>query len=286
MNFPSDRTWLWMAAALYAVAFITSTTSMLRSKGRSHGLLLGLVIFGVMSQTVGLYLRGMERDGCPIRNTFEVVQFVVWSVTLFYVVVGTAFRVSLLGYFTSGLAVAMSIVSLSIHSWDAQARPPVFGGVPWIEVHASFGLIAYGAFGTLAITSLMFLLQTFSLKQKHLRGLFAFLPPIVALEGINFRLLLTGLVVLTISIAVGGHYYRQDPESISGTKLVVATAVWFAYMAALALRLRRILVSATLAWTCLVLFGFALISLGPISRHREASTTAAPQDSNATGVRP
>ncbi len=266
MDFLTDRAWLWIATAFYAIAFATSTFSMARSRSRSRGLMLALVVIGAAFQTTGLYLRGLEAGGCPVRNTFEVIQFVVWSATILYLVVGTAFRVSLLGYFTSGLAVVLSIASLSIPGWDAATRPPIFGGVPWIEAHASLGLFAYGAFGTLALTSLMFLLQTFSLKRKHVRGLFAFLPSIVALEQINYRLLLTGLVVLTVSLVAGAHYYSQDPDSISGMKLVVATTVWFAYMVVLALRLRRVLVSASLAWTCLALFGFALYSLGQITR--------------------
>ncbi|MGH8020161.1 MAG: cytochrome C assembly family protein [Opitutaceae bacterium] len=275
MDFLSDRAWLWIATAFYAIAFATSTISMVRSKGRSRGLMLALVVAGAAFQTTGLYLRGLEAGGCPVRNIFEVVQFVIWSATILYLVVGTAFRVSLLGYFTSGLAVVLSIVSLSIPGWDVATRPPVFSGVAWIEVHASLGLFAYGAFGTLALTSLMFLLQTFSLKHKHVRGLFAFLPSIVALEQINYRLLLTGLVVLTVSIVAGGYYYSQDPDSISGMKLVIATAVWFAYLIVLTLRLRRVLVSGALAWSCLALFGFALFSLGLITRPRSTVETVA-----------
>ncbi|BET68070.1 hypothetical protein ASA1KI_29880 [Opitutales bacterium ASA1] len=269
-----DRTWLWLAAALYAIAFVTSTVSMIRGRGRAHGALLSLVVVGVLLHTFGLYQRGVAGGGCPVRNTFEVVQFVAWSITILYLVVGTSFRVSLLGYFTSGLAVVLSLVSLSVSRWDATVGPPVFGGVPWIEVHASFGLFAYGAFGTLALTSLMFLLQTFSLKAKRLRGLFAFLPSIVALEQIGFRLLVTGIAVLTLSILVGGHYYRQEPDSITAVKLAFATGVWAAYMVALVLRLRRTLVGASLAWTCLALFGVALVSLGPISRRPETSLDA------------
>ncbi|MBE2215663.1 MAG: cytochrome c biogenesis protein CcsA [Opitutaceae bacterium] len=275
----SDRTWLWISAAFYAGAFIWATIAMLRSQARTRrGVMLGLIGAGLAIQTFGLHMRGMEAGGCPVRNTFEVVQFVIWSFTVLYLIVGPAFSLSLLGYFTSGLAAVMSVTSLLIARWDGAVGPPKFGGVPWIEVHASLALFAYGAFGTLALTSLMFLLQTYSLKRKHLRGVFSFLPPIVALETINFRLLLTGLSVLSVSIVLGAIYFAKEPESIAATKLLVALAVWCAYCAVFFLRVRRLLVSVGLAWSCLALFGVALYSIGVINsgmaRHPAPATGA------------
>lgn len=261
----ADRTWLWISAAFYAAAFLWTSVAMVRSRTRTRGVMLGLVGAGLAIQTFGLHLRGMAGGGCPVRNTFEVVQFVVWSFTVLYLIVGPAFSLSLLGYFTSGLAATMSVTSLLMPRWDSSVGRPVFGGVPWIEVHASLALFAYGAFGTLALTSLMFLLQTFSLKRKHLRGVFNFLPSIVALETINFRLLLTGLGVLSISILLGAVYFAKEPNSIGSTKLLIALAVWCAYCAVFFLRVRRLLVSAGLAWSCLALFGVALLSIGPIN---------------------
>ena len=113
--------------------------------------------------------------------------------------------------------------------------------------------------------ALMFLLQTFSLKRKHLRGVFNFLPSIVALETINFRLLLTGISVLSVSIILGAVYFAKEPGSIAATKLLVALAVWCAYAAVFFLRTRRLLVSEGLAWSCLALFGVALYSIGVIN---------------------
>ena len=274
-----DRTWLWIAAAFYAAAFAWVTWSMIRGHSRSRTVLLVMIALGLLAQTLGLHQRGMAHGGCPLGNRLEIVQFVIWSFTVLYLIVGPAFRLSLLGYFTSGLAAVLSVISLAVGSWDGPRLPPLFGGDPWIEVHASLALFAYGAFGTLALTSVMFLLQSFSLKQKRLHGVFSFRPSIVALEGINLRLLLTGLGVLTFSIVVGFIYFAREPDSISPAKLLIASAVWGAYLGVLVLRLRRLLVSTGLAWACLALFFAALLSLGPINaglkRSREEPQTAA-----------
>jgi len=253
--------WLWIAAALYLAAFLSSAVAMARAHVRSRSLMLGLVVSGLVAQTIGLYLRGLEAGGCPVRNEFEIVQFVVWSFTVLYVIVGPTFRVSMLGFFTSGLAVILSIASLLVPSWDTPGVEPVFGGEPWIEIHATLALFSYGAFGTLAITSLMFLLQNYSLKKKRLRGLFSLLPSLVDLEKMNFRILATGLAGLTFALVVGGVFYHRDPASVAASKLLAATAVWFAYLVAFVLRISRRLVGGTLAWTCLALFAAALLSL-------------------------
>ncbi len=264
---------------LYAVAFLSSSYALMAHRRRPRALLSVLIGLGLAIQTVGLHQRGFNSSppGCPLHNTFEIVQFVIWSFTILYVIVGTAFRVSVLGYFTSGLAAVLSVTSLLVKHWDPVVHQAVFGGNPWIEVHASLALFAYGAFGTLALTSLMFLLQTFSLKRKHLRGVFSLLPPIVDLESINFRLLLTGLAVLSFSILVGAIYYHRDPDSIGATKLLIALGVWVAYVSVMILRLRRLLVANALAWTCLALFGLALLSLPPINSgsRRPAAPAAA-----------
>jgi len=44
------------------------------------------------------------------------------------------------------------------------------------------GVVSYGVFALLALTSLMFLLRHFSLKVEHLGGLFSFLPSILDLD--------------------------------------------------------------------------------------------------------
>src|SRR5690606_36452357 len=121
-----DRTLLWISAVLYAAAFIFSSYCVLARRQRPRLLLAVMIGAGLVAQTVGLYVRGMENTppGCPLHNPFEIVQFVIWSFTVLYIVVGTAFRVSTLGYFTSGLAAVLSVTSLLITGWDVPGDKP------------------------------------------------------------------------------------------------------------------------------------------------------------------
>jgi len=236
--------------------------------------MFALIVVGYVLQLFGLGERGRAVGGCPLGNTFEIFQFTAWSGITLYLVVGVTFRSSLLGYFTSCLAAALTLVSLAAPGWDATRRAHIFGGNPLIELHAALALFSYGVFGLLALTSTMFLLRNFSLKSKQIGGWFSFLPSILDLDHIGVRLLGAGVAILGASLAVGSAYWLRDTASVSVTKLLVTVGVWVAYAAVLALRLTGRLLAKRFSWTCLTLFAIALLSLGPVDASRHPATAA------------
>jgi len=264
----TDRTWLWFAAVAYLAGFTLGTIALLRDRRHSHGLMYGIIATGFVAQTVGLYLRGLAVKGCPLGNTFEMFQFTAWSAISLYLMVGVVFRLSLLGYFTSMLTATLTLVSLAIPAWDATRRVGIFGGNAWIEFHAALALFSYGVFGLLALTSVMYLLRNYSLKHKHLSGMFAFLPSIRDLDHICLRLLIAGVTLMSTSLAVGAVWWLREPPADNVLKVLATLAVWVAYAGTLVLRLRGSLVAQRLAWTCTALFAAALLSLGAVDSHR------------------
>jgi HemX protein len=280
MDFPSfaDRDLFAMSAVCYALGFIHGTVSLIRRRRHSRWLMFTAMAGGWVIQTLGLMIRGMATKGCPLGNTFELLNFVVWSCILVYLVIGPTFRLSLLGFFTAGLSATVSIVALIPSGWDSTLRVRIFGDNPWIEFHAALALFSYGVFGLLALTSVMYLLQNHYLKQKRRPAMFGYLPSIVQLDTTNLRLLGFGVAVLTTSLLVGGHYFHEDPSRVNVFKLGATISVWAAYLVVLLLRLRAKLLTKRFAWVCVILFLLALASLGPIDNsrnHSPASTNAA-----------
>ena len=181
----------------------------------------------------------------------------------------------MLGYFSSCLGAALTVLSLSIPAWDATRRTHIFGNNPWIEFHAALALFSYGVFALLALTSGLFLLRLFSLQSKRIGGWFSFLPSIMALDHIGLRLLQAGVTLLGLSLAVGSVYWLRDTGSVSHAKLLITVGLWVAYAAALYFRLRGRLLAKRFAWTCLILFAAALASLGPVDASRRTPPAAA-----------
>jgi HemX protein len=268
----SDRQWLWCAAGLYSAGLLLGTVSLVRGQ-RTSGILIYIAILaGYILQNIGLGIRGHATGGCPLGNRFEIFQFTAWSAITLYLVVGVTFRSSLLGYFTSCLGAALTLLSLSLPAWDAVRRTHIFGGNPWIELHAALAIFSYGVFGLLALTSALFLLRHFSLKSKHLGGWFSFLPSILDLDHIEVRLLGTGVALLTLALLFGSVYWTRDTATVGHAKLAATLAVWAAGVIAVVLRYMGRLLAKKFAWTCLALFAAALLSLQAVdgSRHPEA----------------
>ena len=269
----TDRALLWLGALLYLAGFLTGLVALLRRQPRPglRTILNTLLIGGWGFQMAGLYVRGMAVGGCPLGNTFEILQFVAWSAMVVYFFVGTTLHVTLLGLFTAGYAAALALVSLLVPHWDLTRGLKIFGNNPWIELHAALAVFSYGVFGLLAMTSLMHVLQSWSLKHKRLNGLFWFLPSVVQLDQINCRTLVLGVALLSISLGVGASWWVRDTASVDVPKLAVTLGVWSAYLLVGLLRWRARLVAVRFAWVCLVLFIIALLSLGPVnsSRHHQ-----------------
>ncbi len=177
---------------------------------------------GFALQTLFLYQRGKVIGRCPLTNLFEVLVFLSWAVVLFYLVIGPSYRVSLLGAFTAPLAFALQTVALISGLDSISARAPVN---PYLEFHAAFSLLAYGAFVLAGLAGAMYLLQERQLKTRKLNAAFFELPPIHSLGVANSRLIAVGFVLLTVGMLAGFGIGR----STTSFKLGWSIGVWLLY---------------------------------------------------------
>jgi HemX protein len=268
----TDRTWLWLAAACYLAGAALGTLSLLRERRHSRAAMYLILAAGYAFQTFGLYVRGLAVGGCPLGNTFELVQFTAWSAASLYLVVGPAFRLSLLGYGTALLSAVLSVAALLHPTWDAVLRTSRFGGNAWIEFHAALALFSYGVFGLLALVSAMYLVRHRGLKNKRIGGAFALFPSLRDLDHMALRLLVAGVALLAAALLVGSVWWLRAPESVNVFKLLATVGVFLAYALALGLRLAERLVGRRQALACALLFIAALLSIAPVnsSRHEVA----------------
>ncbi len=272
----TDRLAIAIGTGFFTAGLLYGCWSLLFRRRHSRLASYGLIALGWLVQTVGLVLRGLATHSCPIGNKFEVFQFVAWSCTLLYLFVGPAFRMSLLGFFTSGMAVLLGVLSLTMPEWDGVARVRPFGSDPIVAFHASLALFSYGVLALFSLTSLMYLLQHRNLRRKRLDGRFSILPSIVELDQMNLRLLAVAVVLLAIALGVAGFHWHGHRDLVAPAKLAVTTAVWFAYAAVFVQRLRQRLFAQRFAWVGFLLFLAPLLSLWIVNAPRQAPAPAAP----------
>jgi len=198
--------------------------------------LLLLLAFGL--HTAAMLLRGFSLSHCPVSNLYEATTFAMWTIVAIYLVVGLWARVRFLGAFASPGLFALGVFAL-MPSLDAahDARPEL--PVVWTSLHAALLSLSYGAFGLSAVAALMFLTQERNLKFHKLQAIFSLMPPIQRLELVVGRLLVSGVILLTLGLALGvvdlAHInnprtYRGDP------KIVWSAVVWLLYLGLVVMR--------------------------------------------------
>lgn len=263
----TDRTFLWLAQILYAVSCLL-TIRRLRAGGASEALHRAnfiAMVGGFILHTGFLYLRGQVLHRCPLTNLFESQAFVTWAAVLFYLMIGSAYRVSFLGAFTAPLVLVICLVALLMPVDVPHAEPLTRSA--WIEFHAAIAIVAFGAFALAFVTSAMYLFQERQLKTRRLTPSFLFMPSIDQLEKINFRLLVMGIGMFSAGM-VGGVISYRIVHQWSAPKIVWAWTVWLVYAGLVAAQLLRSargrkVALATIALFILTLVGYWGVGLLP-----------------------
>lgn len=265
----TDQSAFAIAAAIYGGSFLMGVITLLLRRAYPRALMFALLCGGFLIQTLGLNLRGAAIKACPLGNPFEIAQFLAWSLVLLFFIIGPAFRLRLLGFFTAGLAALLAGGSFAVPGWDRPYPPGIFGGNPWIELHASLAIFSYGVFAILALISAMFLIQQHGLKKKQFKGLYQYLPSVQQLDLMARRLLITGVLVLSASLIFGAVFWLNNHELVPFFKLTATCLLWLGYLVVLVLRLQKKLVTRRHAIATIILFLFAMASLWPVESARE-----------------
>lgn len=249
-----DRWYLIIATVFAVIAGLTGLA------GVRHGLRSRATVWwmvGVLVFQVGyLSVRGEMRGACPLRGLGEIAAYLAWALTVFYLLVGPAYRISLLGMFSAPLVVIFQLIALipgNMVSHPVRVASTSF----WGETHSATSVLAYGALALAAVAGVMFLMLDRLLKDHHLQGgLFRNLPPVRELLVSLERLLWIGLVLLTAGV-VAGFLMPRGQDALG--HLIAAVLVWASYVALMVVKRVRGLTGRKFALMAVLLF---VLSLG------------------------
>lgn len=225
-----------------------------RSDKPSRTAFFGMVLaFG--AQLMALGWRGGLRGQCPLGDIGEICLFLAWSLTFFYLVTGTTYRLSLLGVFTTPLVVLLQLISLIPGSFETKVvRADTVDA--WREAHAALSVLSYGALALAAVAGVMFFILNYRLKaHKFGGGLVHGMPSISRLVRAMARIALVGWAVLTMGI-LAGLLMKQETFSIH---LMVASMTWVLYAMLLGVYFVRGMPGRQLAIGLTVLFILSLL---------------------------
>jgi HemX protein len=257
--FPVDRTLLGISSVCFLAAVVRTIAALRAGVFRPGGFNFVAVGLGFIFQTAFLSVRGHALGRCPITNLFEVFIFLAWSIALIYMLIGPAYRLSLMGAFTAPLVFLIQTFAL-LAPIDVR-HPLKLPANPWLEFHASMSLVAYGAFALACIAGIMYLVQERQIKTHQLHSIFYHLPPLTDLFAAITRLLWWGFALYTLGL-VSGFFVGQP---LPWAQVICAIGIWILYAAILQGRHLRRLAPKRVAALCIVGFTAALTLLWGIN---------------------
>lgn len=192
----------------------------------------------ILLRWVESYQMGMGH--APLSNLFESLVFFAWTIALIGLFLEWRYRDRSLGVFTTPLAfLALAYASLSPGISDRiQPLIPALKS-NWLIAHVITCFIGYASFAVAVGVSLMYLIREGASGTPG--SLPDRLPPAGLLDELNHRLVLFGLLFLTVGIITGavwanqawGRYWGWDPKE------TWSLITWFIYAALLHFRLMR-----------------------------------------------
>lgn len=260
-----DRLWLVLSTFCFLLSFGYTLFAIRSGRFLPSRFNFICVTAGFVFQTLFLHLRGQAIGRCPITNLFEVFIFVSWSMALIYMIIGTAYRLSLMGAFTSPVVVFIQTTALLLPI-DQQAGPRGPTNA-WLELHASFSIIAYGAFLLAGVAGVMYLMMDRQLKQRKIGSWFYRLPPVNQLAIANKRLVLLGFILLTVGVVAGFFVGRPLNMIHVGWSLMV----WVIYGAVLFGRRWHAIAPRWMATASIAAFSIVLVTLWGVTIISEGS---------------
>jgi ABC-type transport system involved in cytochrome c biogenesis permease subunit len=257
----TDRNYFMLAVAAFGVSAIYSVFLWRKGFRQDDRINYGILALAWMANTTAMVLRGFSFSRCPVNNLFEAMMFVIWTIVTSYLIIGFAPRFRFLGAFASPALLAMGIFAL-MPGLDTPGPDKEIALHGLQSAHASLILLAYGAFGVSSVAAAMYLVEERDLKMRKQRTILSLLPPLDRLDKIAMRLLVAGLILLTVGLVLSpflmkekfGVFIKQDP------KIPWSILVWMIYAGLLAMRRWHSQGGRRFAWGSVGSFSFVLLT--------------------------
>ena len=255
---PDFLRWLGIGAALAAAALYLRL--FLQEEARQVRLGRGVLWLSVLAMTASLLLRGLEIGTVPLLTPGEALYFYGWLVFLVYLLLMRSPTQALVGALLVPFASLCVLLGALVLREDATVLP-IFQN-PLFAVHTLAAFLGYSALSVACCAGILYLVLHDQVAHKRMGKLFHRLPPLEDLDQLGYRTVLLGFLLLSLAIAAGAVWARQEwgVGWIFEPKAVWAIISWLVYAGYLVVRRSRGWRGERAAWLATV--GFALSIAG------------------------
>jgi ABC-type uncharacterized transport system permease subunit len=207
----------WVAVLLYAAAEALAIRSLFRPRG--HDGVPILVAAGLLAQFADLHATARALGSVPYRTLGGSMALFGWMIGIAYLVLVLRHRERAIGPFLIPFVLAFSMLGVLLPS-DAPADPATRGSL--FAFHVTLAILAYAAFTLSFVLSVLYLIQNRQIRQGRTGVLFARLPPLEVIGRMNRTSVAIGIVVLSVSVALGVAWARKVWTGLGDAKLLFA----------------------------------------------------------------
>ncbi|MCA9563053.1 MAG: cytochrome c biogenesis protein CcsA [Myxococcales bacterium] len=145
-------------------------------------------------------------------------------------------QVEPIGVLVAPLAL-VNLIAVVVLGPHVEVSPSLRGGI--LPVHITMSLVGTAAFGLAFFAAVLYLVQSYQLKQKRFGPLFRALPSLHELDRLNFRAISIGFPIYTAAILLGAIWFSRDPGNGENhfTTYALAVLSWLLYGIVLQARL-------------------------------------------------
>ena len=222
-----------LAVLLYSASTVAFVACWIGGSQRSERLARLTLAAAVLLHGLAIALRWLEAGHAPLSNGFEAFSLYAWGLSVAYLLIPSLRRHAILGVFVTPLAL-LSILIASVLPKGIRPLVPVLQS-HWLPVHVSISFAAYTMFSLAFIAAVTYLLQLRSLREPGRWPWTRRLPSLEALEELQRRMAVVGLVLMTGALISGslwaekawGIVWPWEPQQVASLVTWLIYALYF-----------------------------------------------------------
>lgn len=215
-----------LSSLLYFIAGIFLGYNLFNGKiiqDKPNDKVLGVASLALILHSIILFSDIITPSGLnpSIVNSFSLV---AWIIVLLFLVAELRKPVETLGIFIfpiAGLALLLELLfpgQMNINNRSFE-----------LEVHIFLSLLSYGLLAIAAAQSVLLLVQTHYLKNKHPGGFIRSLPPLQSMETLLFQIIKVGFSLLTLALLSGFIFLDNIFAQHLVHKTVLSMVAWLLF---------------------------------------------------------
>jgi len=214
------------ATAAYLACLVRTSPLLTRWAGR-------ILAAGFTAHLLSTIHLASKMKYLPLTNMQESLSFFSLAIVGGFIFFERRYKVTTLGSFVIPVALMMLVASSSLHA-EVRQLPPILQS-NWFWFHALLAFASYSCFTIAAGVAVMYLIQRYFLKTKHLGALFQKLPSLETMDEISYRCLTIGFPLLTVAIISGSIWSEKAMGSywVWDRKQTWSMIIWCIYAALL-----------------------------------------------------